>query len=183
MNRLSFANRAMPRRQEGAALVIVLILLLIMTWMGVSSMRGTTMGERMSSGVYDRSIAFQAAETALREGEVVAVAKPVFPASGCNLGRCAERTDLTASSLLRWEDPAVTWREALTSMSVNNSGTAIGANPEFVIEQMGDGPVDIQCFRLSPRPEYCDKPRVRVTARSNESDRARVVLQSYVSVL
>jgi type IV pilus assembly protein PilX len=183
MNRLSSTAHTARRRQEGAALVIVLILLLVMTWMGVSSMRGTTMGERMSAGVYDRSIAFQAAEAALREGEALAVSKPAYPTANCALGLCAERTDLTASSLLRWEDPAVAWREALTSLGVSNSGSTIVAAPEFVIEQMGDGPVDIQCFRLSPRPEYCDKPRVRVTARSNESDRARVVLQSYVSVL
>lgn len=186
MNKPIPAFRFAPKsrqRQRGAALVIVLILLLVMTWMGVSSMRGTTMAERMSSGVYDRSVAFQAAETALREGELVAIAKPTYPTSGCANGLCKERPDLQATDLLRWEDPSVTWREATTSLAVDNSGTSIATNPEFVIEEMGEGPVDIQCFRLSPRPDYCDKPRVRVTARSAEAGRARVVLQSYVSVL
>ena len=56
-------------RQRGAALVTVIVLLLVMTLLGLVSVRATVLEERMSAGMYDRSLAFQAAEAALREGE------------------------------------------------------------------------------------------------------------------
>ncbi|KAB7623153.1 PilX N-terminal domain-containing pilus assembly protein [Alkalilimnicola sp. S0819] len=55
--------------QRGAALAISLILLLVMTLLGVSAMRGTTLEEKMAGNTRNRSIAFQAAEAALREAE------------------------------------------------------------------------------------------------------------------
>ena len=38
-------------RQRGVALIVVLILLLIMTLLGLASLRGTIMEERMSSNL------------------------------------------------------------------------------------------------------------------------------------
>lgn len=59
-----------PRgRQQGVSLVVVLILLLVATLLGLVSLRGTVFEERMSASLYDRNLAFQAAERALREGE------------------------------------------------------------------------------------------------------------------
>lgn len=59
----------LPARQRGASLVVVLILLLIMTLLGLAVLRGTLLEERMSANMYDRSLAFQQAESALREAE------------------------------------------------------------------------------------------------------------------
>lgn len=59
------------RAQHGAALVIGLILLLVMTLLSITAMRGTLLQERMSGALSDQNIAFQAAESALREGEAV----------------------------------------------------------------------------------------------------------------
>ncbi|MBK6436781.1 MAG: hypothetical protein IPF83_13665 [Rhodanobacteraceae bacterium] len=167
--------------QRGAVLVIVLILLLVMTWMGVASMRGTSMGERMSAGIYDRSISFQAAGAALREAEALIALKPVFPTSDCNAGLCAQRVDLAASDTMRWEDSTVAWREAVSNLNVDNSGTSIVADPEYLIEAMGIAPNWPGCDREIPINEKCMSPRYRVSARSAEADRARVVLQASVS--
>ena len=57
------------RRQSGVALIVVLILLMVMTLLGLASLRGTLMEERMSANLFDRSLAFQAAESALREAD------------------------------------------------------------------------------------------------------------------
>ncbi|SER12540.1 type IV pilus assembly protein PilX [Amphritea atlantica] len=60
----------MPKnREQGAVLIIALIFVLILTLIGVSSMQGTTLQEKMSGNLRDRSVAFNAAEAALREGE------------------------------------------------------------------------------------------------------------------
>ncbi len=56
-------------RQNGAVLVVALIFLLILTILGVSSMRSTVLEEKMAGNMRDQSLAFQAAEAALRDGE------------------------------------------------------------------------------------------------------------------
>ena len=49
---MSFSRRSIPtsgfRRQQGVALVVALVLLLIVTILGLASMRGTVLQERMS---------------------------------------------------------------------------------------------------------------------------------------
>jgi len=63
----------MPRGdQRGSVLLICLILLLAMTFLGVSAMSNSTMQERIVGGARDQNVAFQAAEAALRVGELMA---------------------------------------------------------------------------------------------------------------
>lgn len=57
------------RQQTGAALVIGLIFLLMLSLLGVASMRSTGLQERMASSFDDANTAFQAAEFAVRAGE------------------------------------------------------------------------------------------------------------------
>ncbi len=58
--------------QRGAALVVSLILLLVVTLIGISGMQSTVLQEKMSGNFKDKNSAFQAAEAALREGEAQA---------------------------------------------------------------------------------------------------------------
>lgn len=62
-------NLRSPRRQRGISLLVVLILLLVTTMLGIVVLRGTLLEERMSANLYDRSLAFQLAESALRRAE------------------------------------------------------------------------------------------------------------------
>lgn len=59
----------LPNKQSGAILVVSLIILLIMTLMGLTGMQTTSLQEKMSSNMRDQNIAFQAAESVLRDGE------------------------------------------------------------------------------------------------------------------
>jgi len=58
-----------PHRQSGVVLVFSLVFLLILTLVGVSSMHGTSMEEKMTSNMRDRMSAFQAAESSLKDAE------------------------------------------------------------------------------------------------------------------
>ena len=67
---------ALPRNsQRGAILVIALFMLLLLTIIGLSSLRGTTLQESMAGNMRDSSLALQAAEAALRKGEGVVTEK------------------------------------------------------------------------------------------------------------
>lgn len=57
------------QRQSGAVLAVSLLILLVMTLVGVSSMQSTVLEERMASNTREREQAFEAAEAALRGAE------------------------------------------------------------------------------------------------------------------
>lgn len=63
------ARYSAGRRQNGAVLIIGLILLVVMAMIGMTGMQTTTQQERMAGNLRDRNAGFQSAETALRAGE------------------------------------------------------------------------------------------------------------------
>lgn len=173
MNIAIISREVRVSRQRGVSLLIVLILLLIMTLLGLAILRGTMMEERMTANMYERSLAFQAAESALRQGELVAQAAPAPPGSGCNsAGVCAAPNPMLAD---RWADPSFTgWVEATP---------IAGAKPApppaaYFVEHMGEAPTWPGCDRQIPMPALCMAPSYRVTARSTDADRSTVLVQS-----
>lgn len=56
--------------QQGAALVVTLILLLVLTVLGITALRTTFLEERMARHAMDRAMAMESAESALREAEL-----------------------------------------------------------------------------------------------------------------
>jgi type IV pilus assembly protein PilX len=57
--------------QKGSALVVALTILLVLTILGVSAMRGTALQDKMAGNALDSQIAFEAAEFALRQAEIL----------------------------------------------------------------------------------------------------------------
>ena len=57
------------KRQSGVALFISLVMLLILTVLGLSSVQTTTLQERMARNARDTNLAFQAAESAVKDAE------------------------------------------------------------------------------------------------------------------
>lgn len=57
------------QQQQGAALAVGLILLLIITLMGYAGMKGTMLQEKMAAGLHNRSLAFSGANSGIRAGE------------------------------------------------------------------------------------------------------------------
>lgn len=182
-------NRAgTRRRQQGVALAVVLILLLVMTMLAVASLRGVLLEERMSASVMDRSLSFQAAEAALREGEALAVdvarGNVSLPANGCSNGVCAIAAPADAP---RWRDETV-WATARVAQLDFKGRTA---QPRYIVELLADNvPAKGSCTSsedVSPDAACTGtEHRYRITARSqadNQDDgRAVVMLQSNYAV-
>lgn len=57
------------KSQQGAVLVVCLVILLVMTLLGVSNMQSTAVQYKMAKNNQDRQVAFQVAETALTKVE------------------------------------------------------------------------------------------------------------------
>ncbi|MCC5862000.1 MAG: hypothetical protein JJT93_08850 [Gammaproteobacteria bacterium] len=110
--------------QQGSALVISLVFLIVMTLIAVGAMRDTTLQERMAGNLRDRSLAFQAAEAALREGENWLLS----PAGRLTAGNLAAELPANPAT---WDGvaPAPTQPAALGF----TDGSLHSANPEFHI--------------------------------------------------
>ena len=109
-----------PHRQRGAALVIGLIFLVLLTLIGVAAMQATTLEERMAGNNRDRNVAFQATEVTLRDGELDIVCRNAtrtgpctrtMPISGltgfnqnCTNGLCYKAGGFTTPV---WQDPSL----------------------------------------------------------------------------
>lgn len=57
------------KKQKGVVLIVSLVMLLILTLTGMSGMQMTKLDEKMASNHYEKNIAFQATETALKQAE------------------------------------------------------------------------------------------------------------------
>lgn len=60
-----------PQRQKGAVLVVSLIFLMVLTLIALGGSESARFQERMAGNLRDRSLAFQSAESAIREAEAV----------------------------------------------------------------------------------------------------------------
>lgn len=56
--------------QRGVVLIASLLILLLLTLLGLTAMQTTTLEEKMAGNTSDRTLAFQAAEAALRDAEI-----------------------------------------------------------------------------------------------------------------
>jgi type IV pilus assembly protein PilX len=170
-------NRPHPSRRQahGFSLIVSLLLLVVVTLVALAGMRSVALESRMSAANYDRSLALQAAETALREAEARAVAStPGDFTASCTNGFCAQPAPADAA---RWTNEAFAgWRDAAAEVSAN------APTPGAIVEQNGNGENEAGCARLIPPLPNCLSPRFRVTSRSAAVGRASVILQSDVAV-
>ncbi|HUF71502.1 MAG TPA: PilX N-terminal domain-containing pilus assembly protein [Gammaproteobacteria bacterium] len=144
-----------PRNERGAALIVALIFLVVLTLLGVGAMRTTNLQERMAGSLRDSNLAFQAAESALREGEQVLqqAALPVFGGTG---GLLQMQADAGQPSFWKTYDWAGNSATAATIVGV-------AADPQYVIEELPPVPVAGGSLRFGALPEV---GFYRVTARA-----------------
>ncbi len=135
--------------QRGAVLVISLLILLVMTMLGVSSMSSTTLQERMANNNNQRQIAFQAAEAALRAGEAYLVANVTgvaelvtnFNATTPVAGMYSERAPAIGVKAYKRPDAFdffddSSWLASGSAVEVT-SLTGLSQRPRFIIEYLG----------------------------------------------
>ena len=126
----------MKRHKEGGAtLIIALMFLIVLTLLGIAGSRNAVLQERMAGASRDRSVAFQAAELALRSGEKLVVKQnPLSFDSNCTGGYCA------MGKSKDWSD-ADLWKAGTYANTVSISGTAlenlVHDSPKFQSEYMG----------------------------------------------
>jgi type IV pilus assembly protein PilX len=154
------------RGERGVVLAVSLIILLVLTILGTAGMRTTLMQERMAGSMRELNLAFQAAEAALREGELLleAAALPAFDGTeGYWHWAATDKPDWTASS--HWS----------ASNTRAFSGALFGVDPpRYFLEQR---PAVSAPGSLEAGVPLPDAGVYRVTARAVGGTAAEVVLQ------
>ncbi|MGE8144546.1 pilus assembly PilX family protein [Pseudomonas frederiksbergensis] len=118
-----------PKNQQGMALLISLVFLLLLTLIGISSMQNATLQEKMAGSVTLRNQSFQLAEATLRMGESV-VQLPAYTLAVCGTtAQCAppaESATVTGAGLN--STSGVNWVAAGGGFyGVQNIGTTLTA--------------------------------------------------------
>lgn len=177
---------ASHRIQLGAALPVALIMLLISTMIGLASIRTATNQEKISANMYDRSIAYQATEAALRAAEQAILANP-------DIGEdCLDDTNpvcpgIPTSTFTSSEN---NWSDISENFKTNK--TFMASTPQYYIERIGvvGGTDELGVGSSANCDNYagCDHTPptamlYRVTARSGvPSDDGRAVVAMQITV-
>jgi type IV pilus assembly protein PilX len=165
-------QRKNPAKGKGIALIVALIILVLMTILSISAVRMITAEEKMATNSYDRSLAFQAVESALKTVEALVETEKPEPTTGCAVvGSIMVCATPLSNSTPRWLDTTFTsWQNS----DVVGSGN-LAVTPQYFVEYLGN------TFACRPGdasdPNSCK--RYRVTARTDGTGgRATVMLQS-----
>lgn len=133
------------RSQHGATLIVGLIILLVMTVIGVTGMKMTSMEEKMTGNARDRDLAFQAADSALRAGENCVEGQPAPPnlidpsTFTCNAAVVGGGFYPASGTAPIWETLSETGHWNVPAEAVQFAGQLahIDAQPSYVVEQVG----------------------------------------------
>ncbi len=161
-------------RERGSILIISLIILLVLTMLGISSMSTSTMEERMAGNSRDQSRAFQAAEVGLRQAEVFIDAIASTEVFGQNAGLYALGNPADIES-------EETWTDQSSIQLPDDSVAGVSSQPRYVVEHIssqGQDDINIGGYGESSGMEAIDTFRITVRATGGSNDTV-VLLQSY----
>jgi type IV pilus assembly protein PilX len=171
-----------PGRNTGVALFISLVLLLVLTILGVSVVQTTSLEIRMARNEHDTLLAFEAAESALRDAEAVieATTSTVLynDAGNGGLWNLPELTDGN-----RWENTAI-WSDGRSIMAPTPVDAVAGqVQPRYMIEHIASVQRDENAYQQDNKYNNAgtaDSVEVfRVTALGfGGSPNSRVMLQT-----
>lgn len=181
------------RMQRGMALIVALIFLIVLTFLGLAAMSSNRVQQREVYGLTEHTLAFQAAESGLAEGEKWLEMQAARPMASC-VEECPSPTaiwDAEAASTMNFENFArASWWATHGRIygHVYEAGQAVVQlpgqiipqvfePPRYVIEQLGRDPT----ASLVPGDEVPSTWYYRITARGTgvQSDPASVVQSVY----
>jgi type IV pilus assembly protein PilX len=167
------------KKQSGVALFISLVMLLVLTIIGVSAVQTTSLEERMARNSRDRLMAFQAAESALRDAEAF-LETIVTTESFTDVGTAGQWTVAPFSTTARWMQPNI-WKGG-GSVVAANAVQGVATDPRFLIEHAATLVREENAYQLDDPYTGSASDRIeifRITARGvGGTVNARVMLQS-----
>lgn len=128
-------NTLLTKHQQGSALLVSLIILVVMTLLGLSGMRTSVMEEKMAGNMRDSELAFQAAEAALRDAEKYIQDNVISTASfdGDGSDGLYDNTDSRIWESVDWTDASSLVHDGFDS---GTTGVNVTTAPRYVIQHL-----------------------------------------------
>jgi|HigsolmetaAR206D_1030411.scaffolds.fasta_scaffold02699_5 Tfp pilus assembly protein PilX len=179
---ISPATRASSRtlhRQRGTILVTSMLLLLVLTIIAVTAMQMTRMQERMAGNTRDVNLAFQGAEAALRDGELLIRQQnsrpPTCSAAPCEFWEPGLLTDIEDRDQSWWDAVAIEYEVDGDRFALTHDIGELARDPQFIVESLGFVPDSLTVGHGVPE----GRDFFQVTGRSTGgSGMANTVLQT-----
>ncbi|XOV90347.1 MAG: PilX N-terminal domain-containing pilus assembly protein [Pseudomonadota bacterium] len=142
MSRAFFKQR---KNQQGITLFISLVMLLILTMLGISSVQTTALQERMSRNALDNNLAFQAAESAVRDAEdyIEDTFNSLLPFEAANAEDLGLYFDADFDEVPNWQDVDWVRDQACDDVSVptgvmiaDSPVPGVCTQPKYIIEHV-----------------------------------------------
>lgn len=149
-------------QQRGAALVVGLIMMLLLTIIGLSAMQGTSMQEKMSGNMRDTSLALNSAEASLRYAEEGLLKSMNVLERGKDFATCTNNCEIinsyrdfsgSSAAMTAWQNRSATWTNMAQTygsmkdatgntitlptgsrLNTSNNGAVVAANPQVLVE-------------------------------------------------
>lgn len=158
-------------REQGSALVIALVMLVVLTLMAIAGMQTTSIQERMAGNLRDKNLAFQAAEAALREAEMF-LQSAVLPSFNGTDGLYQSSTFDRSN----WNDHDF-WSNSTNYHEYEVDISNVTAMPRYIIEELPPVPETVP--NLAADEPIPDTAMYRVTTRAvGGTEGAEVILQT-----
>lgn len=163
-------NPTSRRHQAGMSLIMGLLFLALLSLLGLAGMSVSSLEERMAGNTQDRALAFNAAETALRDCETVLQGAnlPVF--NGTN--GMYQPAALGATPV--WK--SIDWSAANTTRAHATTPTGAAASPRCIIEELPALPNMGGSNSLAASKPLPDAGFFRITARGVGAKPGTVVM-------
>lgn len=157
------------QRQQGITLIVCMIVLTVLTMLGLSSIRDTTLEEKMAGNMRNRNLAFQAAESALREAENFIETTRALPDFNNTAGLYEQMSEM-------WPTSAASWGISTAVSRYGSTLPGIAATPVYIIERMDS---EVKLASAAAGRVQSNQTFYRITARAvGSTDAAVVILQS-----
>jgi type IV pilus assembly protein PilX len=126
-------NYQINRKQSGAVLLVGLIMVLLISIISISAIKGSNLQEAIAGNMRERNLAFQSAESGLRAGETVVADYSARPIITSNNGLYNDTFLTPATSVLTFSNDD--WKNT-SKVSVTTLNLAyVARQPSYVIEQ------------------------------------------------
>lgn len=160
--------------QRGVALLVALILLIVITLVGLAAIGTTLLQNKMASNQYDRQVAFQSAEAALRVAAAQLQADPTMVTRDCSGGT----TTICSGNPFKDGVPSsdVYTVPKSTGGGTNTAfdpGSLAAGQPQYVIEFMGT-----QTQAFGAQSANCQQANSQLTCGSTNFKMYRITARS-----
>lgn len=139
-----------PRRphqvQNGSVLIVSLLFLLVLTLIGLTAMQGTALEEKMAGNTRGGTLAFQAAEAALRDGETwvmgIDLYDPPTPCSTapCDLWEVNKPVDYPQTEPMSWWQNNGREYSKTGVFTGSKADPKLATDPRYLVEYLGYDP-------------------------------------------